>query len=291
VVVDAANITPLASPLMHTAIRVRSDDGSEVAAYDFGGTGPALLLGHATGFHAHAWLPVVAGLRARFRCYAWDARGHGASGPPASGDFAWRRSGEDARAVAAAFGLDRPLAAGHSGSGAALILAEADHPGSWHALWLFEPVVPEPAAIAGDNPLEAVAMRRKDRFASRQDALANFAAKPPFASFAPEALRLYVEHGFLDEPDGSVTLACRREDEAATYHEAVPANARARMPAMRLPVHVAVGALSTHFPPAAFAEAVALLPDGTLEVLGGVGHFGPFEDPPLVAASITAALG
>jgi len=136
-----------------------------------------------------------------------------------------------------------------------------------------------------------VALRRKEHFASRAAALANFAGKPPFASFTPDALQLYVEHGFVDAPGGGVTLACRREDEAATYHDAVPANARARLPEMRLPVHVAVGGLSTHVAPAGFAEAVALLPDATFEIMDGVGHFGPFEDPPLVAASIIAALG
>jgi pimeloyl-ACP methyl ester carboxylesterase len=273
-------------------LRVRSDDGSEVAAYDFGGTGPPLLLGHATGFHAHLWLPVVGALRSRLHCYAWDARGHGASGTPASGDFDWRRSGDDARAVAAAFGLVRPRAAGHSGSGAALILAEAAHRGSWSALWLYEPVVPEPSSTAGENPLVAGALRRKDTFASRADALANFTGRPPFDTFTDEALRLYVEHGFVDAGEGGrVTLACRREDEAETYRCAMTANARGRMAEVQPPAHVVLGERSSHFPQDSMAAAVGLLPRGELEIMAGVGHFGPFEDPPRVAASILAALG
>jgi pimeloyl-ACP methyl ester carboxylesterase len=271
--------------------RVRSDDGSEVAAYDFGGSGPPLLLGHATGFHAHVWLPVVAALRSRFHCFAWDARGHGASGSPASGDFDWRRSGDDARAVAAAFGLDRPMAAGHSGGGAALILAEADHPGSWSALWLHEPVVPDWSARSAENPLVAGALRRRDAFASRAEAVRNFAGRVPFDAFTPETLRLYVEYGFVDAPGGGVTLACRREDEAATYQHAMTADARSRMPEVRPPTHVVLGERSSHFPHETLAAAVDLLPDGELEVMPGVGHFGPMEDPSRVAASISAALG
>jgi pimeloyl-ACP methyl ester carboxylesterase len=271
-------------------IRARSDDGSEVVAYDFGGDGEALLLAHATGFHAHLWLPVVSALRDRFHCYAFDARGHGASGTPSSGDFDWRRSGDDARAVAAALGLKQPRAAGHSGGAAALLLAEADQPGSWKALWLYEPVVPDWSAFPGGNPLVEGALRRRDRFASRDDARRNFAAKPPFDGFTPDALRLYVEYGFVDGPDGDVVLACRREDEAASYAGSVAADPRSRLGEVHLPVHVACGERSDHLSPGSMADAVRLLRDGDLEIIDGLGHFGPFEDPARVARSIIAAL-
>jgi pimeloyl-ACP methyl ester carboxylesterase len=292
--IDAATLT--AAPVayrpgpMDEAIRARSDDGSEVVAYDFGGEGEDLLLAHATGFHAHLWLPVVEGLRDHFHCYAFDARGHGASGTPASGDFDWRRSGDDARAAAAALGLKRPLAAGHSGGAAALILAEADHPGSWTALWLYEPVVPDWSSFPGGNPLVDGALRRRDRFASRDDARRNFNGKPPFDCFTPNALNLYVDHGFIDDPGGGVVLACRREDEAATYAGSVPANPRGRLGEVHVPVHVACGERGDHLSPGTMGDAVRLLPDGELEIISGVGHFGPFEDPAGIARSITAAL-
>lgn len=271
-------------------IRALSDDGSEVAAYDFGGEGEALLLAHATGFHAHLWLPVVAVLRPHFHCYAFDARGHGASGTPSSGDFDWRRSGDDARAVAAAFGLKQPRVAGHSGGAAALLLAEADRPGSWTALWLYEPVVPDWSTFPGGNPLVDGALRRRERFPTRDNALRNFAGKPPFDAFTPEALRLYVDYGFVDGPDGDVMLACRREDEAATYAGSVPADPRSRLREVHVPAHVACGGRGDHQSPVTMAAAVGLLPDGELEIMSGLGHFGPFEDPPRVARSIIAAL-
>ena len=275
---------------MGEAIRALSDDGSEVVGYDFGGEGEALLLAHATGFHAHLWLPVVTALRQHFRCYAYDARGHGASGTPSAVDFDWRRSGDDARAVAAAFGLKQPLAAGHSGGAAALLLAEADQPGSWRAMWLYEPVVPDWSTFPAGNPLVEGAMRRRDRFASRDDALRNFAGKPPFDAFTPEALRLYVDHGLVDSSDGDVVLACRREDEAATYAGSVSSDPRSRLGEVHVPVHVACGERSDHLSPGAMADAARLLTHGELEILGGLGHFGPFEDPPRVARSIIAAL-
>jgi pimeloyl-ACP methyl ester carboxylesterase len=271
--------------------RVLSDDGSEVTAYDFGGTGTPVLLGHATGFHAHMWLPVVRHLRDRFRCYAWDARGHGASGRPASGDFDWRRSADDARAVARAFGLDRPLGAGHSAGASALVLAEADHPGTWGGLWLYEPVVPDWSLLPGGNPLVAGARRRRDHFESQADARAHLAAKPPFDTFTDEALDLYVEYGLVPDPAGGVTLACRRDDEAATYEGAVTADPRRRLGEVGADATVVEGGGRADARPPGLAEAAALLPRGHLEVLDGLSHFGPFEDPAAVAASIRGALG
>jgi len=272
-------------------IRVSSDDGSEVAAYDFGGEGRPLLLGHATGFHAHMWLPVVRELRGRFRCYAWDARGHGASGTPASGDFDWRRSGDDARAVAGAFGLDRPLGAGHSAGASALVLAEGEHPWTFAAVWLYEPVVPDWSAMGGENPLVAGALRRRDRFASREDARQRLAAKPPFDSFTPEALDLYVAYGLVDDPEGGLRLACRPVDEARTYEGGMTADPRRALPQVGVDAVVVAGSGRSDARPPDLEGATALLPRGRLELLEGLTHFGPFERPDLVAASIVRALG
>jgi pimeloyl-ACP methyl ester carboxylesterase len=237
------------------------------------------------------WLPVVRGLRDRFHCYGWDARGHGGSGTPTSGDYDWRRSGDDARAVSRAFGLTRPLGAGHSAGAAALLLAEADRPGSWGALWLYEPVVPDWSAMNGQNPLVAGALRRRDRFPSRADARRRLAAKPPFDTFTAEAVDLYVAYGLVDDPDGGVTLACRREDEARTYEGAVAADPRRRLPEVRIESHVAAGTGRSDARPPALSEATALLPRGRFVPLDGLSHFGPFEDPAAIAASIVAALG
>jgi len=269
---------------------VTSDDGARIAAYDFGGEGPPVLFAHATGFHAHAWLPVIAHLRDRFHCFAVDERGHGASPTPASGDFSWHRFGDDARGAAAALGLARPRAVGHSGGGAALLLAEEDHPGSWQELWLFEPVVfdrpPDPP-----NPIAAGALKRRRRFESRQAAIDNFASKPPFDAFAADALGAYVAHGFVDDAEGGVTLACRPEDEAATYGGALTPDVWDGLPAVAVPVHVACGGASSHLPSDVLGRAVARLPRGELEIMDGLGHFAPFEDPHRVAASIRATFG
>ena len=59
-----------------------TDDGVIIQTYDWGGEGPPLLLAHATGLHAHVWLPLVQRLRSSFHCYAIDARAQGDSTAP-----------------------------------------------------------------------------------------------------------------------------------------------------------------------------------------------------------------
>ena len=54
-------------------------------------------------------------------------------------------------------------------------------------------------------------------FGSRDEAYENFAGKPPLNVLAPDALRAYVDHGFADQPDGTVRLKCRGENEARIY--------------------------------------------------------------------------
>ncbi|HEV7886837.1 MAG TPA: alpha/beta hydrolase [Acidimicrobiales bacterium] len=303
--------------------RIRTDDGVELAVYDFGGPdgaggqprssspgavdpgamdldAPALLLAHATGFHARCWLPVVAVLREHFHCYAFDERGHGDSSTPPDGDFDWHRFADDALGVVDHFGLRRPFAVGHSCGGALLLLAEAARPGTFRALYTFEPVVmpfdePPPAGSLPDNPLAAGARKRRSEFPSYEAALENFSSKPPMAGFRPDALEAYVRFGFepLDQAaaraGGPVRLKCSGEDEARTYEAAAFNGVYPRLGEVRCPVTLACGELTTAFDEAAMLRNEARLPLARVEVLPGLTHFGPLEGPDLLVARVLHA--
>jgi pimeloyl-ACP methyl ester carboxylesterase len=276
---------------------VHTSDGPGLAVHDFGGNGPDLLLAHATGLHGLVWAPVVEHLVGSFRCVSFDERGHGDSGRPADGDFHWRGFSADALAVVDALGLDRPYGVGHSCGGAALLLAEEDRPGTFSALWCYEPVVSAEDPPAGptppeDNPLAAGARRRRERFGSRADAYRNFAAKPPFDRVAPAALHAYVDHGFSEQADGSVVLKCRPDDEAETYVHSRTHDAYARLGRVRCPVTLVWGERTdSPFGSATLEALAARLAAGRVEAAPGLGHFGPLEDPAAVASSIRSALG
>ncbi len=278
--------------------RASSSAGVDVAIHDLGGDGPPALLAHATGFQGPIWAPVARRL-GDLHCVAPDLRGHGDSPAPADGDFAWEGFADDVLAALDALGLGHPAGIGHSSGAAALLLAEARRPGTFRALWCYEPIVlppTEPGAPArsGDNPggdqLARGARMRRERFDSLAAAEANFASKPPMDAFDPEVRQLYVAHGFGPDPDGGVRLKCRPEDEARVYEMGAHHSAWSVLDAVTCPVTVVRGT-TEGFGPAAMSEPVASrLPHGRLEAHDDLDHFGPMTAPAAIAASILAAL-
>ncbi|HEX2041781.1 MAG TPA: alpha/beta hydrolase [Acidimicrobiales bacterium] len=272
---------------------VTAADGVAVANHELGGSGPAILFSHATGLHGLVWAPLASHLQDAFRCVSLDHRGHGDSGTPPGLDFDWRGLARDVLAVVDGLALGDAGApvfgVGHSSGGTAVLLAEQARPGTFAALYCFEPIL-----VAADPPLgrdtgnwlAAGARRRREVFGSREEARDQYAAKPPFADWSAEALEAYVGHGFEDLPDGTVRLKCRGENEALVYEMATAHDGFARLARVRCPVLLAGGETSDAFTPAARAALLERLPDARVEVVPRLGHFGPLEDPAAVAASI-----
>ena len=272
--------------------RLPSTDGVEVAVHDLGGEGPDVLLVHPTSFSAQVLAPLARSLVPHLRCWGVDLRGHGLTSSPEGLVYAWKGFAEDVLAVVEGLGLARPFAVGHSSGGAAVLLAEAERPGTFRALWCYEPIVwpdPERARPRAERLAEG-ARRRRDRFPSREEAYENFVAKPPFSSLSAEARRAYVEHGFADEEDGSVVLRCRRQVEAEIYLRAVEGDRFARLAEVSCPVTVACGEVTDGIRPDVGQQLVAALPRAELLVFDELGHFGPLEDPARVGAAIVRDL-
>ena len=271
-------------------MRVRSSDGVELQVHDLGGDGPPLVLVHATGFHGRVWEPLASNLTG-YHCWSIDMRAHGDSTAPVDRPLEWQGFADDILAVVDALGLDRPFGVGHSKGGASLLLAEQHRPGTFRALYLYEPVVMTPEHATGrptENVLSAGALRRRDTFDSHDHAFENYASKPPFSSLDPHALRLYVDHGFALTDDGSVTLKCRPEHEAEVYAHGSAHHAFRALGDVRCPVTIALGVEDSV--PAIFGRPIAdALPDGTVASFPELAHFGPLEDPAMIAASVMTA--
>lgn len=274
-------------------IPITSADGTELAAYDLGGEGPDVLLVHATGFCAGVWAPLADHLSG-VHVGALDVRGHGRSAPPPE-SMHWNGTAQDVLAAVDALGLDRPVGVGHSMGGASLVLAELARPGTFAALWLFEPIIfpPELTAAADgrsdeDNPMVQGALRRRETFPSAEAALVNYGAKPPMSELHPDALEAYVRWGFAEQPDGSITLRCRPEIEADTFRHGARHDAWERLGEIGCPVVVLRGR-AEEWGPANLAPGIAeRIPGAVLEEHPELGHFGPLERPDAMARSVLA---
>jgi pimeloyl-ACP methyl ester carboxylesterase len=264
-----------------------------VVCHDWGGEGGPVLLAHATGFHGLIWRPVAERLvDAGRHVWSFDFRGHGDSDPSGDG-YAWGRFADDVQVVLDGLGLaadPRLLTVGHSKGAAALLLAEVDRPGTLRRAWCFEPVIvpgerhdPDP-----ESPLAAGARRRRTQWDTPDDARRTWATRPPFGDLHPDALTAYVEHGLRRRIDGTWELKCAAEDEAAMYAHGAAHGLWPALPTIATAVRVVCGERSDAIPPRLAARIAARLANGTVEVMPGVGHFGPLEDPDAAVTSILA---
>lgn len=272
---------------------VTAADGVRVALHALGGTGPPLLLAHATGFHGRVWRPLADELATGFLCVAPDLRGHGDSSPPPGLDFDWRGFGADVLAVVDGLAPARPFGVGHSSGATALLLAEQSRPGTFRALYCFEPVIVPADPPLGRDPenwLAEKARGRRAAFPSRAEALRHYGARPPLSTLHPAALRAYVDHGLEEVVGGGVRLKCNPEHEARVYEMATAHDCFARLPWVRCPVTLVRGGRSEAYHPQLFAQLSGRLPHTGSEVLPDLSHFGPLEDPEAVAGSVRRAL-
>jgi pimeloyl-ACP methyl ester carboxylesterase len=275
--------------------RVTSSDGVAVALHELAGHAglPPLLISHATGFHGHAYAPLARALGDRFHCFALDHRGHGhTDAPPSWRDGTavdWAAYGDDAAAAADAVAPGGGLTGfGHSMGAATLLMAAARDRRRFSKLVLFEPIAgPFDRPFDPDTvPLVVGARRRRRRFASFDEAYANFAAKPPMALMTADSLRQYVDHGFRPTPQGDVELRCSPETEAATFAASRHNGVWAMLPDIDVATTVVTGAVEEDEPSAVAALIAERLPNGRLVSLPHQTHFGPFSHPEEVAALI-----
>ncbi len=281
-----------------TSHRVATTGGITIALHDLGGTGPTLLLSHATGFHGHVWQPMAECLADRFRCIALDFRGHGDADRPLDGDAHWQGYVDDVLATIdalPALGIEPArVAVGHSMGGSALLVAEATRPGTFDALVVYEPIVHPPELHEfrrGEASMIAVnARRRRAEFDSFAAAEANYLAKPPLSHFTPEAMRAYVRYGFVPTADGRVRLKCEPEHEARTFEANSSVAVWDQLDDVRCPVLVLGGSLTDPGPASAAEPLAARLANATFHRFDELGHLGPMQDAALVARIVTGFL-
>ncbi len=203
-------------------------DGARVALHRWGGAtpgAPVLLWGHANGFAAGCYLPLLGLLARDFDVWAWDARGHGFSELPPDAELGLEAIAGDAALVlrhVATTTRQVPHVASHSFAGVALLWAGLTLGLAWRSATLFEPPLVTPAQLeepdGATRHAERVAgtLRRRATWPGPEQFAARLAQTPGFALVPPDALLLATTALLRPEAEG-FTLRCAPATEAAIY--------------------------------------------------------------------------
>ncbi len=278
--------------------------GGRVAGLAFGAEKPTpdVVFLHATGFNARTYRTLLEPLGERFYVLALDARGHGATELPAPtfGYTSWRRHRDDLIAVLERFTAPVTLA-GHSRGATVSLLAAGKRTDLVCGLALLEPVILPAVGYAASQlplapllqrhtmPLARGAARRRNRFESREAAIAAFTGRGVFKSFSAEAIADYAADG-LREDGGGFRLACAPAYEAATFcaqrHDPWEALRKVTDPLVLLRAEH-----GSTISEAAAHRLAAIKHDARVATVDGASHMLPLERPDRARAAIeTAAL-
>ena len=184
---------------------------------------PVAVLVHGTAFVAATWRPVAEALAQDYRVYAFDRRGHGYSGAPKNDCYHFREFAEDLVGFMDALGLKGAYGIGHSGGGTDMLLAAGMRQDLFQRLFIMEPTVADPDLPSqGDRRLPPEyqahidnAKKRRAIYPSREAVYERYSTRAPLNLWRPEVLKDYIQYGFADEADGTVSLLCNPERESA----------------------------------------------------------------------------
>ena len=159
-------------------------------------------------------------------------------------------------------------------------------PGTFDALFLYEPparVLPPEAFGPTQKPTLAESVRyRRNRFVDHKDFESYLRVRQPYSEFREESLAAYVRSGIRPHADGGYSLACTPEFESMVYSTPDPELVE-RLGELTLPVLIARGERTADRFVMMCAAVTERIPNARLVVVPGVTHFGPMEDPGLVA--------
>lgn len=198
----------------------------------------AIFLLHGLGLNRECWRPLMATLarrdavRVRDIC-ALDMPLHGASPDlvPLLSDngeayISWADMSVHLRDAVLAWRHENPATRlhciAHSMSGCVSVLAQLSSPHLFDSLALIEPIILPPpytnrfSEMPRTNPAHSAAKRR-DTFASFEEALKYYSTRDGWKTWNPEALRLHVQHSFVPLPAGGITMRMTRATQTATY--------------------------------------------------------------------------
>jgi len=259
--------------------------------------GPLLHFAHATGFNAQTYQSLLQPLSERFHVHASDARGHGLTvlGTAPGMPRGWTIFRDDLLRFLDDIGGKPAILAGHSMGAIVSLMVAMAKPELVRGLVLVEPVL-VPAmpiwrllGLLGfrhmDSSLAERAAKRRDTFASVDEALAAYRGRGAFRTWPEDVIRDYLEGGMtLDSTTGNAHLTCTPAWEADTFR-GTPLGAAKLSRLVKCPVTLIVGESGTA-PQSEVQRFLQGHPATRVVTVADASHFLPMERPDIVCEEI-----
>jgi lipase len=264
-------------------IRYADITGSRIEYLYYDGDGPVIIMLHATGFLPWLWHPIAKKLANSYRIiapYFCDHR----HDEPEDGVVSWLSLAKDLCDLCQALKIERPLLAGHSMGATIITIASAIYGSPAEKIIMIEPIyLPEHIYSAGltveQHPLASKAIRRHNKWASRDEALEYLRSKALFTSWDSEALELYLNYGMVPSESGGLTLTCSPRRETALFMGGLSYNPWPLLHKITSPTLVLEGEKSENRAYIDLRKAASLMQNGTYKLVKGAGHLIPMEKP------------
>ncbi len=247
------------------------------------GTGPTILMLHATGFLPWLWHPVAKNLAPSFTVMAPYFCDHRVT-EPEEGGLNWITLAEDIARLCEELHIEAPLLVGHSMGATVLTIADALHDIGAGGIILIEPIF-LPRDFYGielrieDHPLASKSIRRKNHWGDREEALSYLRSRPLFKEWDEEMLEIYLEHGMSPAETGGLELTCSPAREASLFMGGIHYDPWPIISKIECPVLVLEGEKSENRSYIDLKKAASLFPRGTHMLIPGAGHLIPMEQP------------
>jgi pimeloyl-ACP methyl ester carboxylesterase len=253
-------------------LRFRAN-GLTLNCLDYGGAGLApLLFIHGGSAHAHWWDFVAPAFTGSFHVLALDQRGHGDSESPKEWGYGSRHYVSDLAEVIGNWDFGAPVLVGHSMGGHNVLVFATQHSAMLRAMVAIDS--PPSYSELAINYLRTFAERRGRRFASLEEAIANFKVLPRETLASKEILEHVARHSYQRLADGQWT---HKLDRRTLSRE--PIDVRATLPQVACPALVIKAARSPVVDAAVARQMAAELPNGRLAVLDNSLHHVPLDNP------------
>lgn len=273
----------------------QQQDFSKVPWTDWGGNGPVVHLAHANGFPPAVYRKLIHLLVPKYHLLSMAQRPLWPGFQPSSLRD-WDELGEDVRGCLRWRGQEGVVGVGHSVGGASTLIASVLDPSLFRGIVLLDPTIlggPRAfywslAKMIGQVHRVFVvrdALKRRDRWPSRDDVRSSWTEKRVFARLDAQCLDDYVESGVVDHPEGGVALRYTREWEAKVF-ATTPANSWNWVRKLSVPTLLVRAAGSDTLLPGVAAKLASLSPLVRLIEMEGTGHLFPLEEPEKTAGLI-----